>query len=113
MICPYCKSDNIEISNSIRLKEERPPIIIDLILLLFTFGLWLIWRVLRNRKTSTIYETIATCKSCGKVWIVNKVIENDYQKINHKRLVPIILILVFVFFIVTLYGQEIINLIYR
>lgn len=71
MVCPNCKSDNIEFQVVEEHKKAGLGLIIWYIILFVTVLGWLILiPMLLRKRTETV--TYAVCKDCGKRWKVTE-----------------------------------------
>jgi hypothetical protein len=72
MVCKKCNNDDISIIADTQGKIKRRGClssIINLLLIVCTMGLWLIWVILRSgSKGSITTKSKAICKKCGYQW---------------------------------------------
>lgn len=70
MKCPKCGSEDVTVTTNTVVVSKSRSFIWNLLLIIGTCGLWLIWMLVRKRKEKMITETWATCQHCGKRWRV-------------------------------------------
>lgn len=70
MICPKCQSENVTVQTNTMMKSKRRSFLWNLLMLICTGGLWLLWMLVRGRKEKQVVETYATCQTCGNRWKV-------------------------------------------
>lgn len=70
MKCSKCGSENVAVNTSTRTVTKSRSFLWNLLWILLTGGLWIIWMLIRKRKEKHITETWATCQSCGNRWKV-------------------------------------------
>lgn len=68
MACKKCGSNNITFSMNTYTKSKSRSFLWNLLLVLCTGGLWLIWMLVRKKKEKVIHEKTAICQSCGYSW---------------------------------------------
>ena len=70
MKCPKCGSEDVSVTTNTMMVSQSRSFIWNLLLIICTGGLWLIWMLIRKRKEKKVTETWATCQDCGKRWKV-------------------------------------------
>ena len=68
MLCSKCNSEKVTVQTSSYMESKSRSCLWNLLLLVCTSGLWLVWMLIRKRKEKKVTETIATCQSCGYSW---------------------------------------------
>ena len=68
MMCPKCKSENVTVQASTYTKSKSRSCLWNLLLLVCTGGLWLIWMLVRKRKEKVVHEKTCLCQACGYSW---------------------------------------------
>lgn len=73
MKCNKCGSENVIASSeqiSSKTKGSLIRLILNLVLILFTGGIWLIIMIAGRRKAKTKYKykTVCVCQNCGNRW---------------------------------------------
>lgn len=68
MVCPKCGGNNVNISESVYKESQRRSFLWNLLWILCTGGLWLLWMLIRKRKEKTVHEKRCVCQSCGHSW---------------------------------------------
>ncbi len=70
MKCPKCGSENVSVNTSTMMVSKSRSFLWNLLLIICTGGLWIIWMLIRKRKEKRVSETWATCENWGKRWRV-------------------------------------------
>lgn len=70
MICPKCNSSNVHIDSQVYTQSVNRSCLWNLLMILITGGLWIIWMLVRKRKEKTIKQTSCTCQNCGYSWVM-------------------------------------------
>ena len=70
MVCPKCKSNNVNISESVYMKSKRRSFLWNLFMIIITAGIWLIWMLVRRRKEKKVKVKMAVCQDCAYSWKV-------------------------------------------
>jgi hypothetical protein len=70
MKCPKCGSDRVNVSVNTYVKSKRRSFLWNLLWILLTGGLWLIWMLVRRRKEKVVNQKLAVCSGCGHDWQV-------------------------------------------
>ena len=70
MKCSKCGSENVVVNTSTMMVSKSRSLLWNLLLIICTGGIWLLWMLIRKRKEKQVVETWATCQSCGKRWKV-------------------------------------------
>lgn len=70
MKCPKCGSEDVAVTTNTVVVSKSRSFLWNLLLIICTCGLWLIWMLVRKRKEKMVTETWATCQHCGKRWRV-------------------------------------------
>ena len=70
MKCPKCGSENVSVNTNTMMVSQSRSFLWNLLLIICTGGLWIIWMIIRKRKEKQVTETWATCQKCGKRWKV-------------------------------------------
>ena len=65
-----CGSENVSVTTNTMMVSQSRSFLWNLLLIICTGGLWLIWMLIRKRKEKKVTETWATCQDCGKRWKV-------------------------------------------
>lgn len=60
MICPKCSSTNVHIETV----QKKRSFLWNLLMIFLTGGFWLLWMLIRGRKT----RKVCICQDCGKSW---------------------------------------------
>ncbi len=68
MNCKKCGSDNVTVQYSEYEKSKRRSVLWNLMMILLTGGFWIVWILLRNKKTKTVKNKYALCQDCGNSW---------------------------------------------
>lgn len=68
MKCRKCGSESVSASTSTYTKSQSRSFLWNLLMVICTGGLWIIWMLIRKKKEKIIKETTATCQSCGHTW---------------------------------------------
>ena len=68
MICNKCESTNISVQTSSYTKTKSRSFLWNLLMIICTGCLWLLWMLIRKKKEKVITETWATCQTCGHKW---------------------------------------------
>lgn len=68
MVCPKCQSENVSVLTNTFMVSKSRSFLWNLLLIICTGGLWLIWMLIRKKKEKKITETRATCQGCGYSW---------------------------------------------
>lgn len=68
MKCPKCGCENVSVNTSTYVKSKSRSLIWNLLMTMCTFGIWLIWMLVRKKKEEVVTETTATCQQCGYAW---------------------------------------------
>ena len=68
MICKKCNSANVNVSANTVVKSKRRSFLWNLLWILLTGGLWIIWMLVRKRKEKLVTIRTAICSSCGHSW---------------------------------------------
>ena len=68
MMCPKCKSENVTVASSTYVQSKRRSFLWNLLWILCTGGLWLLWMLIRKRKEKVVHEKVCLCQSCGYSW---------------------------------------------
>lgn len=67
MKCKECGSDNVAIQSSVVVRSKSRSFLWNLVVILFTGGIWLFWMLLRKRKEKESVVTTVTCQRCAAV----------------------------------------------
>lgn len=70
MKCSKCGSENVLVNTNTVVVSKRRSFLWNLLWIICTGGLWIIWMLVRKKKEKKVTETWATCQSCGKRWKV-------------------------------------------
>lgn len=70
MKCSKCGSENVVVNTNTVVVSKRRSFLWNLLWIICTGGLWIIWMLVRKKKEKKVTETWATCQSCGKRWKV-------------------------------------------
>ena len=70
MKCPKCGSEDVTVTTNTVVVSKSRSFLWNLLLIICTCGLWLIWMLVRKRKEKMVTETWATGQHCGKRWRV-------------------------------------------
>ena len=70
MVCSKCKSENVTVNTNTMMVSKSRSFLWNLLWIILTGGLWIIWMLIRKKKEKKVTETWATCQSCGKRWKV-------------------------------------------
>jgi len=70
MICRKCKSRNVSVSASTFAKSQSRSCLWNLLWIVLTGGLWIIWMLIRKRKERIVTVKTAVCGDCGHSWRV-------------------------------------------
>ena len=70
MKCPKCGSENVSVNTNTMMVSKSRSFLWNLLLIVCTGGLWIIWMLIRKKKEKKVTETWVTCQSCGKRWKV-------------------------------------------
>jgi len=70
MKCPKCQSESVTINSSTFTKSQRRSFLWNLLWIVCTGGLWLIWMLVRKKKEKIVTRNTAVCQSCGHSWTV-------------------------------------------
>ena len=68
MICKKCHSSNVVVNMSSYTKSKSRSLIWNLLMILLTGGLWLVWMLIRKSKETVIHEKTCVCQTCGDSW---------------------------------------------
>lgn len=68
MNCKKCGCENVIISESVMMKSKRRSFLWNLLWILCTGGLWIIWMLVRKRKEKQVHVKMAVCQKCGYSW---------------------------------------------
>ena len=71
LTCPRCGAHNITVSSNTHTESKSRSIIWNLLMILLTAGIWIIWMLIRKRKEEIVTENIAVCQSCGNSWKIS------------------------------------------
>lgn len=70
MKCRKCGCEDVVVNTSTMMVSQSRSFLWNLLLIICTGGLWIIWMIIRKRKEKQVTETWATCQKCGKRWKV-------------------------------------------
>lgn len=70
MRCKKCNSENVSVQTTTYTKTKSRSLLWNLLMLILTGGLWLIWMLIRKKKEKVINKTYAVCQDCGYKWEV-------------------------------------------
>lgn len=68
MNCPKCDERNVNVQVNTYVKSKRRSFLWNLLWIVCTGGLWLLWMLVRRRKEEIITEKTAVCQVCGYSW---------------------------------------------
>ena len=68
MVCVKCGSENVTVSANTYVKSKRRSFLWNLLMIMCTAGLWLIWMLVRKRKEKVVHEKVCLCQNCGHSW---------------------------------------------
>lgn len=68
MTCPKCKSENVTVTSNTYVKSKRRSFLWNLLWIVCTGGLWLLWMLVRKRKEKVVREKVCLCQACGHSW---------------------------------------------
>lgn len=68
MKCPRCKNSNVKIEASTFMKSKSRSLLWNLLWIVVTGGLWIIWMLVRKKKEKQVTVKMAICQDCGHSW---------------------------------------------
>ena len=68
MKCPKCNSENVNVSVNTYTVSQRRSFLWNLLWIICTGGLWLIWMLVRKKKEKVKTKKVAVCSNCGYSW---------------------------------------------
>lgn len=71
MKCPKCNCDNVKIDTNSTVITQSRSFIWNLFMIFCTAGFWVLWMLIRKKKTTVVSYTICTCQNCGHNWRLN------------------------------------------
>lgn len=68
MKCKRCSSESVSVNSSVYNKSESRSFIWNLVMIVITGGIWLVWMLVRSKNERAVQVTLATCQQCGRTW---------------------------------------------
>ena len=68
MRCKKCGCFDIQINTACYIRSVRRSFLWNLLMIILTGGLWVIWMCVRKKKEKVVREKMCTCKNCGYTW---------------------------------------------
>lgn len=101
MKCTKCGSENVELSVVQSTKSVSRSFLWNLLMLCITFGLWLVWMLVRKKKEKIVQSTVALCKDCGNHWEIKD--EETLKKEKQEKLITFIIFPVLIIMLVLMF----------
>lgn len=70
MKCKKCGSEDVKIDSSTYTVSKSRSFLWNLLLVICTGGLWILWMLIRKKKEKLVTEKRAVCQKCGHSWKV-------------------------------------------
>ena len=68
MKCPKCGSEDVTTSVNTYTKSKKRSFLWNLLMILLTGGIWILWMCVRARKEEVVKKKYHICQNCGKCW---------------------------------------------
>lgn len=66
--CKKCGSLNVTVTPTTYVQSKSRSFLWNLIMVLITGGLWLLWMLIRKKKEKVVTKKICCCHYCGNTW---------------------------------------------